>query len=479
MRSTGKYFALAAAGMVVFGLGYFLGERKAPNPPPAGQTAQADSQRAIAFWTCSMHPQIKQDGPGRCPICSMELIPVYQEESQKTVGAAEIRLSAAARKRAEIEVTPVERKYVTAEVRMAGKTAFDETRLAYITAWVSGRIDRQYADYTGIPVQKGDHMAELYSPELLTAQQELIQALKTVEKTQESQLAGIRETAQQTVEAVRQKLRRWGLTDEQVREIEKRGQPTDHITIYAPIGGVVIEKLMREGDYVETGNRIYTVADLSRVWVKLEAYESDLAMIRYGQEVEFETAGFPGEVFHGKVAFIDPVIDSRTRTTRVRVNVDNRDGRLKPEMLVRGVVRVQITAEGGAVGPELAGKWICPMHPEIVKEAAGACDMCGMALVTAETLGYAGADSAEEGAPLVIPATAALLTGKQAIVYVAAVDREGVYEGREVRLGPRAGDYYIVKGGLEEGEQVVTRGNFKIDAALQIQAKRSMMNPQE
>ncbi len=385
-------------------------------------------------------------------------------------------MSAAAQKLAEIEVTVVERKYVTAEIRMVGKVSFDETRLAYITAWVSGRIDRLYADYTGIPVQKGDHMAELYSPELLTAQQELIQALKTVEKTQESQLAGIRETARQTVTAARQKLRRWGLTEEQVSAIENRAEPTDHITIYAPIGGIVIEKLIREGDYIETGTRIYTVADLSRVWVKLEAYESDLAMIRYGQEVEFATESYPGELFHGKIAFLDPVIDPQTRTTRVRVNVDNSAGKLKPEMLVRGRVRVPLTEDGYVVGPELAGKWICPMHPEIVKDAPGACDTCGMALVTAESLGYVGPDEVGQQAPLVIPATAPLLTGKQAIVYVAA-DEEGVYEGREIRLGPRAGDYYLVKDGLREGEKVVTRGNFKIDAALQIQAKPSMMNP--
>jgi Cu(I)/Ag(I) efflux system membrane fusion protein len=320
-------------------------------------------------------------------------------------------------------------------------------------------------------------MVYLYSPELLSAQAELIQAAKSAAKVREGSSELINRSIVATLEAAREKMRLLGLTAEQISEIERSGKPEDHITIYSPIGGVVIHKNAIEGMYVETGTRIYTIADLSRVWVKLDAYESDMNWVRYGQEVEFETEAYPGEVFKGVISFIDPMLDAKTRTVKLRVNVENTKGKLKPEMFVRARVRAQV-AEGGRVMDEaMAGKWICPMHPDVVKETAGACDICGMDLVTTESLGYVKA-GVEKGAPLVIPASAALITGERAVVYVKVPDVEKpTYQGREVVLGPRAGNYYIVKSGLSEGEIVVTKGNFKIDSALQIQAKPSMMNP--
>jgi Cu(I)/Ag(I) efflux system membrane fusion protein len=260
-------------------------------------------------------------------------------------------------------------------------------------------------------------------------------------------------------------------------EIERRGSPSDHVTIHAPSGGIVIHKHAVEGMYVKTGMRIYTIADLSRVWVKINAYESDLPWVRYGQTVEFETAAYPGETFDGRIAFIDPVLDAKTRTVKVRVNVPNESGKLKPGMFVRAVVGAKVSDGGKVAEADLAGKWISPMHPEVVKEGPGACDVCGMPLVRAETLGYVSPD--ESKLPLVIPASAPLVTGERAVVYVLVAGKEGVFEGREVVLGPRAGDRYVVKSGLEEGERVVTNGAFKIDSALQILAKPSMMNPEE
>jgi len=231
--------------------------------------------------------------------------------------------------------------------------------------------------------------------------------------------------------------------------------------------------------YVQTGTRIYTIADLSQIWVRLDAYESDLLWLRYGQEVEFTTESYPGEVFKGRISFIDPFLNPKTRTVKVRVNVPNLHGKLKPNMFVRATVRADVAAGGRVMDPKLAGKWICPMHPEVVKDEAGKCDICRMPLVRTESLGYVAVTEKESAKPLVIPATAPLVTGKRAVVYVQLPGRKRpTFEGREIVLGPRAGDYYIVRHGLEEGQLVVTNGNFKIDSALQIQAKPSMMTPE-
>ena len=322
-------------------------------------------------------------------------------------------------------------------------------------------------------------MVELYSPDLLSAQEELLQALRGMADLSKSTVASVRRSAAGTVDAARDKLRLWGLSADQIAEIERSGKASEQITIYSPASGVVIHRNAQEGMYVDTGTRIFTVADLDAVWVQLDAYESDLQWLRYGQTVRFTTEAYPGEGFTGIVSFIDPVLDPHTRTVNVRVNVDNQDGRLKPEMFVRAEVAAQLARHGRVFDPSLIGKWVSPMHPEIIKDAPGQCDICGMDLVPAETLGYSSVSDVDHGAPLVIPATAPLLTGTRAIVYVEQEDADRpTYVGREVVLGPRAGDSYVVESGLSEGDLVVVSGNFKIDSALQIQAKPSMMNPE-
>ena len=463
---------LILALIAAFLVGYIVrGPGKGGESPAAGK---AESRQQM--WTCAMHPQIRQPKPGKCPICFMDLIPVEMEEAQ--VAARQIVFSEDALKLMEIETTPVERKLVEAEVRMVGKVEYDESRVKEIAAWVPGRIDRLYVDFTGTLVRKGDHMVYLYSPQLLSTQAELLQAVKAVKETGPDTSELIRRSSLATAEAAKEKLRLLGLLNEQIEEIEKTGKTTDHLTIYAPIGGIVIAKHANAGDYVETGAKIYTIADLSEVWVKLDAYESDLAWLRYGQEVEFATEAYPGETFKGTISFIDPVLNPMTRTVKLRVNVANPDGRLKPEMFVRAIVRSKVAGVGMVMNENMAGKWICPMHPSVVKAEKGQCDICGMDLVTTESLGYVSTKETNEP-PLVIPATAALITGKRAVVYVRLEGKEKpTFEGREIVLGPRAGDYYLVKEGLLESEQVVTKGNFKIDASLQIQAKPSMMNPE-
>jgi len=457
--------ACAVGGMVG---GYVLARRGATS-----STGVAASDAAATVWTCSMHPQIKLPKPGKCPICFMDLIPL-EDDAGEDDSPRRLTMSRRAVALAEIQTAPVKRQYAERIVRMVGLVDYDETKVANISAWVGGRLDRLYVDYTGVSVRKGDHLVYLYSPELIVAQRELLQTWKAHNRPG----ALDRDLTASTLKSAEEKLRLLGLLDEQIEEIKRRGLPTDHLTVYSPIGGVVIEKHANEGMYVQTGTKIYTIADLSEVWVHLDAYESDVPWLRYGQQVEFTTETYPGETFKGRIAFIDPVLDRQTRTVEVRLNVPNPDGKLKPGMFVRARVRSQLTAGGRVFNASLVGKWISPMHPEIVKDGPGKCDVCGMDLVPAEDLGYVVPEKAPE-MPLVIPATAPLITGKRAVVYVRLADqKEPTFEGREIVLGHRAGDYYIVRHGLAEGELVVTNGNFKIDSALQIKARPSMMSPE-
>lgn len=439
----------------------------------------AETSRSIEqIWTCSMHPQIRQPKPGKCPICFMDLIPVGGDEDSGHMSERQIAFSPEALKLMEIETVPVERKFAEAEIRMVGKIEYDETRLQDVTAWVPGRIDRMYVDFTGTRVIKGDHMFDLYSPDLISAQAEFLEALKAAENLTSESSQMVRRSTQANLEASKEKLKLLGLADAQIQKIQQDDIATDHITINAPHDGVVIKKHVSEGAYVKTGTAIYTIADLSHLWVQFDAYESDMMWVRFGQNVEFSTEAYPGQVFKGQITFISPTLDTATRTIKLRVNVDNADGMLKPGMFVRGTVRSKVASSGLAADPDIAGKWICPMHPSIIKDQPGHCDICQMDLVKTDTLGYT--EAVSQQAPLVIPTTAPLITGKRSIVYVHVPNMEKpTFEGREIVLGPRAGAYYLVEKGLSEGEQVVVQGNFKIDSALQIQAKPSMMSPQD
>jgi Cu(I)/Ag(I) efflux system membrane fusion protein len=468
------WIGLTLIVIVAFLAGYAVRGFRGSSPPDTEHDNTSEvSEEKQQWWTCSMHPQIRQPKQGKCPICLMDLIPASSADAD--IGERQISFSKAAVKLMEVETTPVERKFVEAEIRMVGKVDYDETRVKNITAWVPGRIDRLYVDFTGITVSKGDHMVELYSPELISAQAELLQALKAAGNARTATSELVKRTTLAMLEAARDKLRLLGLANEQIGEIESSGKPVNHLTIYSPMGGVVIHKNATEGLYVDTGTPIYRVANLSQLWVMLDAYESDLSWLRYGQKVEFTTEANPGEVFNGTISFIEPVLNNKTRTVKIRINVDNTEGKLKPGMFVRAIVRSKVAQGGRIMAPDMAGKWICPMHPAVVKTQAGSCDVCGMDLVTTESLGYV-VDTPNE-APLVIPASAPLITGTRAVVYVQLPNEDKpTFEGRRITLGPRAGDFYLVKDGLAEGEHVVTNGNFKIDSALQIQAKPSMMS---
>jgi Cu(I)/Ag(I) efflux system membrane fusion protein len=392
-------------------------------------------------------------------------------------GERRIILDPAAVALAEITTTRVERRFPVAVLRMAGSLTYDETRRRTINAWVPGRLERLFVDFEGLSLRADDHVADLYSRELVTAQEVFLQARRTVADTADSVLGVLRDSSLGTLAEARKRLVRWGLSDGQIEELARTGTPAEHVTIHAPTGGVVTNLNKKQGDYVVEGERIATIDDLSHLWLRLDAYESELAWLHYGQAVEFEAAAVPGWAFEGTIAFIAPVLDEHTRTVRVRVNVPNLDGRLKPGMFVRAKVRARLAGDGLMMDADLAGKWICPMHPEVIEEEPIGCRLCGMDLVTTESVGFEAADAASARAPLVIPVSAALVTGRRAVVYVRLPGSERpTFEGREVVLGARAGDDYIVREGLEEGELVVTRGGFKLDSAMQIQARPSMMS---
>ncbi len=441
--------------------------------PNAAQEAESST-----VWSCSMHPQIQLSEFGPCPLCGMDLIPIERSaNSDESEAERQIKLSATDRARIRIQSEPVERRFVEADIRLFGKVQVDESRLASLTAWAPGRLDRLFVDYTGVEVAAGEHMVSLYSPKIYTDQTALLSALDAQRSLPLNVINAESTAVSATVDAARERLRQVGLSAEQLKEIEERGTPSDHITINAPIGGVVVHKNGRPGMYVEEGTRIYTIADLSRLWLLLDAYESDLAWLHYGQVVEFTAEAYPGEVFVGTISFISRELDPKTQTVKVRVNLDNSEGRLKPGMFARAVVRTKVATRGRVMDRSLTGKWICSMHPEIVRSEFGHCDLCEMDLVTTESLGYVPANPDDQEMPLVIPVTAALRTGRRAIVYLELETEDGpVYEGREIMLGPRAGDWYLVESGLQEGDRVVTNGNFKLDSALQILAKPSMMS---
>ncbi|MCB9911139.1 MAG: efflux RND transporter periplasmic adaptor subunit [Planctomycetes bacterium] len=398
-------------------------------------------------------------------------------DSAESEQPRQLSMSPAAKALARITTSPVERKKVIRLVRMVGKVDYNETAVRTISAWVPGRLERLFVDYTGLKVQKGDHLVQLYSPELYSAQEELLATRARMQSVAPDSSDFLTESNQRAYVGARQKLQLLGLTEAQVSELETRGEAEEYVDLTSPQSGVVIEKLLEEGTYVQTGTPIYRVADLSKLWVLLDAYEQDLVWLRYGQDVSLEVEALPGETFAGTVVFIDPIIHEHTRTAKVRVNVDNSDGRLKPGMFVRATVSAPMGSQGVIVGNELAGKWVSPMHPEVIHDEPGQCDVCGMDLVPAESLGLVPTETTGQPWPLVIPLSAVLATGKRAVVYVEVPDTERpTYEGREVQVGPRAGDSILVLSGLAEGERVVTHGAFRIDSSMQIQAKPSMMS---
>ena len=435
------------------------------------------SKPARQVWTCAMHPQIRSDMPGKCPICSMELIPIESTDSVNSSSNAVVKLSARARKLAEVQTSTVIREAVFAEISLTGTLDYNESTAAEIVSHFPGRVEKLYANYTGMYVKKGFHLAEMFSSDLYVYQREILLVYNDLLRAKKTGNKGEIKQAQKQYQGTMNKMRVMGLTNEQVQQIIKKNKVSDTLDLFSPIDGVIIKKNIVQGQHFKSGDPLFIISNLKDLWLMLNAYELDLPFIRYGQKVEFNIEAVPGEKFTGKIVHIDPILNVKTRSSNVRVIVDNKDKLLKPGMFVSATAFVQLGEKGVVMAESLKDKWISPMHPQIIKDHPGKCDICGIDLVPAETLGLIKkGDSTGGPLPIVIPDSAPLITGKRAVVYIEL--EPGTYEAKTIRLGPKTGNKYLVYSGLKEGERVVTRGNFKIDSELQIKSTNAGMMSQ-
>ena len=363
-------------------------------------------------WTCSMHPQIMQQEPGDCPICGMDLIPA--ETSATGLAADQFKLSANAMALANIQTSVIGNSKIDGNaIKLSGKIAENEEANSVQTAHFSGRIERLYINSVGEKVNRGQLLARIYSPELFAAQQELLTA------------ASLKESQPALYKAVRGKLKLWKLSEKQINSIETSGKPISNFPIYANVSGIVSMKMVEEGNHVMEGAPLLKITNLNTVWANLDVYENQISMFKKGQEISITTNAYPNKIVKAKVSFIDPVLNTRTRTVTLRAVLKNKEGMFKPGMFVEGTVK---------------------------------------------------GNTSNKEQLLSIPATAVLWTGKRSVVYLKANPNEPIFEMHEITLGNKVGKNYEVINGLNTGDEVVTNGIFTIDAAAQLQGKKSMMN---
>lgn len=402
------YIGLLAVGLL---LGWFLfgGSSKEEADHNHNEVTQTNQ-----MWTCSMHPQIMQPEPGDCPICGMDLIPAEAGEDGLT--ADQFRLTANAMALANIQTAVVGSESVEKGiVKLSGKIVENEEANAVQVTYFSGRIERLNISFTGEEVRRGQLLATIYSPELYAAQQELITA------------SSLKESQPELYKAVRNKLKLWKLSENQINQIETTGQVIENFPVYATVSGTVTEKLVEQGDYVSQGQPLLKIANLNTVWANFDVYENQIEQFKKGQEVTVLTNAYPNKEFKGTVDFINPVLNTKTRTVDLRVVLNNKEAIFKPGMFV-----------------------------------------------TAEIEG----NEANSNNVLTIPSSAVLWTGERSVVYIKANADEPVFELKEVTLGNKIGDNYEVLEGLSSGNEIVSNGTFTVDAAAQLQGKKSMMNQQ-
>jgi membrane fusion protein, copper/silver efflux system len=380
-----------------------------------GESASHDhTKETAAEYTCSMHPQIRQQGPGKCPLCGMDLVPVSSAGGSSNPFVHEMTPEAIAM--ANIQTTRVKSASASNELTLTGKIKVNEQQLSVVTAKFPGRIEKLFINFEGQEVRKGEKLATIYSPELVNAQRELLEAKK---------MAAL---SPQLYEAAREKLRLWKISDKQIEQIEKANEVVTTLDIYTDVSGVVTKRLVSLGDYVSTGSILMEIINLNSLWVVLDAYESDLPWIKAGSTVRFTVPSLPGKEFNATIQYINPVLNTETRSVDVRAVVPNTSNQLKPEMLVNAKLQSKMNTN--------------------VKG-------------------------------LVIPVTAVLWTGKRSVVYVKLKGATPAFERREITLGAQMKDLYFVENGLDEGEEVVENGVFSVDASAQLSGNYSMMSAPE
>ncbi len=338
--------------------------------------AEEVKEKKILYWTCGMHPSVKMDKPGKCPICGMDLIPVYEKGAGKEEegAAAMVELSERARKLAEVKTETVQYRSLTKDIYTVGLIETDERLKASVSAWIPGRIDKLFVDFTGTQVVKGESMVWIYSPELVSTEEEYLLAMETYEKVKDSPFDEVVSGAQSLVDASKKRLLWWGISEKQIEALSKDKKVKQHTILYAPLSGIVIEKKPLEGQYVMQGEMIYAVADLSNVWMKANIYEYEMAWVKVGQEVEVSTPTYPGDVFVGTVSFIEPFLDDKTRSVKIRCDIPNRQLKLKPSMYVNARLRIPIEELEMQEGNYVSGlDYVCPNHPEIKSSRPGIC----------------------------------------------------------------------------------------------------------
>lgn len=394
------------------GGGYLLWQQKKGAAPQKGQASQAQE-----LYTCAMHPFIIKDKPGTCPICGMQLIKKVQP-AQGTAGTKEqemlshVSLSPTQRLMANVATVEVTQVPMSKEVAATGIVQFDQARQAKVTAWVAGRIDRLFVNTVGAYVTKGKPVAEVYSPDLVSAQQEYLLALKSREQFKNSTIQSIAQGGEGLVGSARQRLKLMGVKDVQIAALERSGEPNIKLPIYTPLSGIVIEKIVQEGQYVNMGDPLFAIADLSSVWVEVEVYENEFPFVKLGQAVSITSQSYPGKTFTGRVSFVYPFLDPKTRTVKVRVELANPGLRLKPDMFVNALIKSPL------------------------------------------------------GATIAVPSAAVMDTGKRQVVWV---EKEpGMFEPRDVKVGARVGDNVQIVSGLAKGEKVAATGGYLIDSEAQL-----------
>ncbi|WP_146537565.1 efflux RND transporter periplasmic adaptor subunit [Rubripirellula reticaptiva] len=488
-------------GIALIGVAQRLGWIRSSDGVVSSETVTGET-----VYTCPMHPQIRQSEPGNCPICAMKLVPAAGTGKQETAVASDERficpmmctppssdpgrcpvcamelvkatgggsgdgqsvtIEPVARRLIGIKTATAKLGPVSQTIRTIGSIDYDESKLATISAYVGGRIEKLYANYVGVPVEKDDDLALIYSPDLYSAQVEFLTArngggLK--------RLGGSSDFA----ELSKQKLIELGFTEDQFNNLSQRGQAESRIRLRSPIKGTVIDKFAVEGDYLKTGDPVYRIADLSTVWLMLNLYPDDASRIRFGQQVEAEVSSVPGDVFTGRVAFIDPTVSEQTRTVSVRVEMLNADGALRPGDYATARVYVPALRQDRVYDPSLAGRYISPMHPQIIRDNPGDCPICGMALIPTSKLGYSSRPLPRQDV-VTVPRDAVLMTGKNSVVYVET--DPGRFEIRRVVVGPMTNEDAIISEGIAVGETVATGGNFLIDSQMQLAGNPSLMDP--